>query len=119
MTVPILTLMVLVVAFGAEVGWLMAEPHNLQNCEIVRRGGLRYRAVALPQRAGPGSPLLPQRPGQPSPRTGAQEQISGRDFRSVQLISLPAVVPTMSCPMDCRARELSALLAPFRRSFIS
>jgi hypothetical protein len=36
MTVPILTLMVPVVAFGAEVGWLMAEPHNLQNCEIVR-----------------------------------------------------------------------------------
>ena len=26
MTVPLLTLMVLLVAFGAEVGWLMAEP---------------------------------------------------------------------------------------------
>jgi hypothetical protein len=26
MTVPLLTLMVLIVAFGAEVGWLLAEP---------------------------------------------------------------------------------------------
>ena len=26
MTVAVLTLMVLIVAFGAEVGWLMAEP---------------------------------------------------------------------------------------------
>jgi hypothetical protein len=80
MTVPILTLMVLVVAFGAEVGWLMAEPHNLQNCEIVRRGGLRYRAVALPQRAGPGSPLLPQRPGPPSPRTARAGTNLGQRF---------------------------------------
>jgi hypothetical protein len=26
MNVPLLTLMVLIIAFGAEVGWLMADP---------------------------------------------------------------------------------------------
>jgi hypothetical protein len=26
MTVPLLTMMVLIAVFGAEVGWLMAEP---------------------------------------------------------------------------------------------
>jgi hypothetical protein len=29
MTVPLLTLMVLIIAFGAEIGWLMVEPHDL------------------------------------------------------------------------------------------
>jgi hypothetical protein len=37
MTVSLLTLMVLIVAFGAEVGWLMADPSHY-GCRRWREG---------------------------------------------------------------------------------
>jgi hypothetical protein len=35
MTVPLLTLMVLIVAFGAEVGWLVADPPTQSRAGIL------------------------------------------------------------------------------------
>jgi hypothetical protein len=46
MTVSLATLLVLIVAFGAEVGWLMAEP-LLDPREISGREGIS-RATSLP-----------------------------------------------------------------------
>jgi len=47
MTVQLLTLMVLLVAFGAEIGWLMAEPPA--SLRSLGRGGV---TPELPARRG-------------------------------------------------------------------